>query len=171
MNKYCCGLIGGTQSCQEDGPASEKNRTLRRGRNGFTLIEILATVVVLGIGSLAVISLMAASMKGNETASTNSMSSFLAESRIEWLRSLDFNEIPFESGTAEKLSVQGENCEPDCIHDSPPCQAPVCYYTRTTTVTSGYPTSLSHEVSVKVEWTSDRDHELIYDTVISSMNF
>lgn len=140
-------------------------------RKGFTLLEVLFAVVILGFGCMAALSLISSSISGNALASNNSMASFLAESQAEWIRSLNFNEVPFVSGTIDKLSAQGQNCEPDCIYDSPPCEPPVCYYTRTTTVTAAYPTSLSHEVSIKLEWASDRNHEFVYDTVITDFSF
>lgn len=142
----------------------------RLGR-GFTLIEVLMAMVVLALGCMVTLGVISSSIRGNDIANAQTMSTFLAESQIEWLRSLEFNEVPFVDGKVENLSFQGENCEPDCIHDSPPCQSPVCYYKRTTFVTEGYPTSRSQEITVKLEWTSDRDREFIYKTVISTYSF
>jgi prepilin-type N-terminal cleavage/methylation domain-containing protein len=67
------------------------HRTLRalrilRGQAGFTVAELLAAVVIIGIGLFAVAAGFATAIQGVETGRQQSIASFLAEQRMEQVK-------------------------------------------------------------------------------------
>ena len=128
---------------------------------GVTLIEVLAAVAIFGIGCMAVMSMQIMSMNSGQRATNLTIASFLAESQMEWLRSLAFNAVQAVSQNPERLARDGEAC---------PASAPdnTCF-TRTTTINLGTPTSRSYQIWVEVKWKGlDGERKVIYDTVISA---
>lgn len=132
---------------------------------GFTLIEVLVTVMVIAIGCLAVIQLQATAMRGGSQADQLTVASFLIESEIERLRSLEFAAVPAEAGT-KCLNRTGVVIPCDAANAS------VFPYTLTTTITAGTPTSLSHQAVVALRWRDAHGpHQMSYDAIISRFSF
>ena len=57
---------------------------------GFTLIELMIAMVVLGIGILALIQMQVAAMSGNSSANQMTVATTLAQDQIERLKSLSY---------------------------------------------------------------------------------
>lgn len=57
---------------------------------GFTLIELMIAMVVLGIGILALIQMQVAAMSGNSSANQMTIATTLAQDQIERLKRLSF---------------------------------------------------------------------------------
>ena len=126
----------------------------------MTLIEVLAAVAIFGVGCMAVMAMQIMSMNSGQRATGITIASFLAESQLEWVQSLSFNEVGLVSKNPERLTRDGETCPADMAASS-------CY-TRTTTVTLGATTRRSYNVSVQVDWQGiDGAQQLIYDTIVS----
>ena len=66
-----------------------KNQT---HESGFTLLEILIAISFLTVGLLAVASMQIMAIKGNSFAGDVTEATTLAEDRIEWLMTLDYND-------------------------------------------------------------------------------
>ncbi|MDR1921429.1 MAG: prepilin-type N-terminal cleavage/methylation domain-containing protein [Candidatus Adiutrix sp.] len=133
---------------------------------GFTLVEILAAIVIIVLGCLGALSLQASAITGGAQANDLAVTSFLAESQSEWLRNKDFNSLEFIDDAPVKLTGAGEVCVEGVTPEAE------CRYTMTTTVIPQYPTSRSAEVSIKLQWQGQGGtHELVYDTVISDHGF
>lgn len=136
--------------------------------NGFTLIEVLATVALLAFGLSAILSLQASTMKGSSRASGNNMATFLAESQLEYLRTMNPNRLLTVSPDPEKLTYSGLPCEGADA-------AGPCFFTRTTTVIAEHPVANSFVVSVNVSWAdianNDSNRNLTFDTVIADTTF
>lgn len=131
---------------------------------GFTLTEVLVAMLVLAVGSMAVIHMQTASMNAGDRAGNMAVATFLAESKAEWLKTIDVNRVQFESQKPERLDWDGSVC-PDTATDYQ------CF-TRTTKTACFTPTSRSCEISVKVEWlAADGKGALYYETVVSAFGF
>ncbi|RKZ91851.1 MAG: hypothetical protein DRQ43_09650 [Gammaproteobacteria bacterium] len=61
--------------------------------DGFTLIEVMIAMFVLTVGILAVAMMQITSINGNKTAFDISEASFLAESKLEELLSIPFDNV------------------------------------------------------------------------------
>lgn len=136
---------------------------------GFTLTEVLVSMLVLAVGCMAVISMQATGMNAGDRAASMSIASFLAEAQIEWIQTMDLEEVRAvptddDDGLIEELAKDGSPC-PDTA------QADSCF-TRTTKTVCFTPTKRSCEVSVKVDWqAADGKHSVVYDTIVSGIGF
>lgn len=129
---------------------------------GFTLTEVLVSVLVLTAGCMVVISMQATGMNSGDRAGTLAVATFLAESQAEWLQTIELNEVQFVSDSPESLAWDGSTCLPGDGR---------CF-TRTVKTVCFTPTTRSCEVSIKVEWqAADGKHNLVYDTVVSDFGF
>jgi len=61
-------------------------REVLRGQGGFTVTELLAAVVVIGIGLVAVAAGFSSAIEGVETGRQQTTASFLAEQRMEQIK-------------------------------------------------------------------------------------
>jgi type IV pilus assembly protein PilV len=72
---------------------AKQYRKQRCSDDGFTLIEVMIAISVLSIGVLAVGMMQISSINGNKTAFDISEASFLAESELERLLSIPFDNV------------------------------------------------------------------------------
>jgi type IV pilus modification protein PilV len=129
---------------------------------GFTLVEILVSLMVLAVGCLGALSLQASAMQGGSRADRLTVASFLAESQIELLRSMDFNAVPVSiSSKPEYLGRDSKRCKAVVIEK--------CYI-RTTSLILKQPTTRSHQITVSVT-PPEANNALVYHTIISDYGF
>ena len=64
------------------------------GRNGFTLIEVLVAMAIFSIGILAVASMQLAGTKGSSSARFSTEAAVLAQSQMESLLALEYDQPP-----------------------------------------------------------------------------
>lgn len=69
------------------GPADSRAKTPRRGFAGFTLVELLVTLVVLSVGLLGIAALHTATLRNNLDSSLRSQASALAADIADRMRS------------------------------------------------------------------------------------
>ena len=134
-----------------------------KSKPGFTLLEILVSVVILAIGCLVVISMQTSTMEGGARAHSLTTASFLAESEVERFKALSRGELLALSSDPVFLTREGRRCTPP--------SRDTCYE-RSFIITEDYPTSNSVGVSMKVAPPRlAGGGPLIYDTFITYMNF
>lgn len=100
--------------------------------NGFTLIEVMLTLVILSIGILAMARLQIAAIRGNALSQRMTTAASVAEGKIEQLKNTPFADIQPESST--KVTASNLN------------------FTREVTVTNNSPMANTKTVSVIVTW-------------------
>jgi prepilin-type N-terminal cleavage/methylation domain-containing protein len=129
--------------------------------SGMTLIELLVAMVIFAVGCLLLMDLQTSSMSAAQRATRMTTASFLAESRLEDIQAMAFDEVTLLPQTPVYLTMDGLDC-PDGEGNS------ACY-TRVTTVTPASTTSRSCHVSVRVSWKGvDGPRNVTYDTVVSA---
>lgn len=111
-------------------PDNRKKRS-----KGFTLVEVLIAVLLLGIGMLSMASLAATVINGNSFSSKMTTASTLAEDRLEQVQRLGFANAASAAGT--ESSVPG-----------------YASFSRVTTVTTGSPGANMLTATVTVSWDS-----------------
>jgi prepilin-type N-terminal cleavage/methylation domain-containing protein len=72
-----------------------------RNKNGFTLIECLASILILGIGLVGVIGCMTSALLTNKKASNIQLATAEAQTRIEQMRGRGFGDVTYENFPAE----------------------------------------------------------------------
>jgi type IV pilus modification protein PilV len=141
-------------------------------REGFTLVEVLVTVVILAFGCLAVLMMQSSSLKGNSKADNITVATFLAESEIERIKAMPFADLTAEIDAASggKITKKMDRNLKVC----PSTESPACTaynYEVETTFYKKFPTSFSHQADIKVTW---RDHSgpqsLVYTTVATDLD-
>jgi type IV pilus modification protein PilV len=75
-------------------------------QNGFSLLEILITLLIIGIAALALNALQTNALKNNSIAQNRNEALFLAQDKLEKLR--QSNLCPRSSATSGGLSVSGD---------------------------------------------------------------
>jgi len=147
-------------------------------KTGFTLVEILASLVILAIGCLAALAMQSYAFGGGAQAHGLTVAAFLAESEVERLLSLRRGELLDADFVPARvrLNSDGSNCP-----DGSAC------YTRTVDTRNHYPTRWSVGVSICVAVPGEPicddynpnsydpgqagGRHLIYDTFVTYLNF
>ncbi|UQZ87822.1 hypothetical protein C4J81_00745 [Deltaproteobacteria bacterium Smac51] len=137
-----------------------------QGKNlsGFTLVEVLVCFILIAVGCLALTRLQSTSMGGGSLADNLTAASFLAETQLERMRCLNFDELNSRPGTLEE-TITREGLE--CAKGSAGCN-----FTRTTTITPRKPTSRSTMVTVRMNWVDALGpRSLVYEASVSNISF
>jgi type IV pilus modification protein PilV len=66
--------------------------------NGFTLIEVVAALIILAIGLLAIAAMQIASTKGGYFSNNVTQATILAQDKLEDLRNLSYSDSNLSSG-------------------------------------------------------------------------
>ena len=115
---------------------TEKKKTSKE--SGFTLLEVIVAIAILGFGLLGVASMQIASIEGNDFAGSFSTGIAWATDRMEKLMVLSYSATDLTSG--------------DHTDPSPPSG-----YTITWNVTDDFPISDTKRVIVTVTWTDRQE--------------
>ncbi len=81
--------------------------TQRRHERGFSLIEVLVSLIVLGVGLLAVADLQILSFKGGAASNHVTQATILAQNRLEELRRVPYNDSLLTQGQHEDGALPG----------------------------------------------------------------
>ena len=85
--------------------------TARSGERGFTLAETAIAMLIMMIASVSVVSLFTYAIKYNTGAKDRELSMAVAQKRIEWLRSLPFDDttraVPYHYPDASNATAGG----------------------------------------------------------------
>lgn len=128
-----------------------------KGREGFTLLEVLIAVTIFAIGILAVASMQLTSIQGNAFGNEMTTATFLAQAQLERMKSVADVSIDLPIGTfQDSLNPMDEN-ENSGVGGA--------IYNRSWTVAAG-PSADSRQVSVAVNWRSGMgNHQVILRTI------
>lgn len=78
-----------------------ERRNVMKGRNGFTLIEVLVAVTILAIGLLSIATMQITAIRANSKANTLSVASSLAQGVMEELMAKDNDDPLFSVDAAD----------------------------------------------------------------------
>lgn len=76
----------------------EFGRAFKKNEQGFTFIEIVAGLLVLAIGLIAIASMQITSIRGSAFSSHMTQASILAQDQLEYLKNLPFDHPDLNSG-------------------------------------------------------------------------
>jgi len=145
--------------------------------SGFTLAEVLIAIVLISVGCLSVLWMHSMAMHGSNQAESVTVASFLAESELERIKSL-----PFEDATKEVVDNTGSpqvqelnRFGTEFVHPNPSGSVvgdtlPV--FTRTVSYFPWRPTNFSHHIEIVVGWKdANGPHSISYSAVITGKSF
>ena len=112
-----------------------------RNRRGFTLIECMAAILILGVGLVGVVGSMTAALLSNQKASDMQLATSIAQSTIEEMRSQGFGSIAYDDFPANATKT------------TEPRLADLHAGTRTIVITNSYGGNARlKKVAVTVSW-------------------
>jgi type IV pilus assembly protein PilV len=116
--------------------------------DGFTLIEIMITLVILSIGLTALAGLQVSAIKGNTFSKRMTAAVSIANEKLEQMKDTDYANILSESST----QITRSNVS----------------FTRQVTVTNNSPLANTKTVNVTVTWSDgSNSHSVPITTIIS----
>ncbi len=121
-------------------------RMVHFGMKGFTLIEVLVGFVILAVGILAVAAMQITSTKGGYVSNNVTQATFLAQDKLEYLRSLSYRHSDLSSGQ----------------HSEGPISDTVFLRQYTITEDAGNSIKL---ITVTVQWVDRGNHNISFSTV------
>ncbi|ABC78216.1 hypothetical membrane protein [Syntrophus aciditrophicus SB] len=83
---------------KDSGETSQGNSRVKSFRAGFTLIEVLVAICLIGIALLSMTSLTTMVIKGNAYSKTRTTATTLAKDKLEELKNTSYSNLP-SSGT------------------------------------------------------------------------
>ena len=89
-----------------------------RRQNGFSLIEVVVGLVILAIGLLAVAGMQATSVRGNFSSNNVTQATYIAQARLEFLKTLDIASANLKQGDYDpdpftgKVTISGMDFNP-----------------------------------------------------------
>jgi len=88
-------------------------------KNGFTLIEVMAGLVILAIGILGTIAMQISATKGSYFSSNITQATFFAQDKLEFLKNLPYNDSNLSNGKYKEDKVSGSilSREYDVVED------------------------------------------------------
>jgi len=118
-------------------------------QRGFTLLEVLITMVLLAVGILGVGGLAITTVQGNDKSNRLSTATLLAQDTLEAVRTAGYTGAPALAGTEGYGAIAGSTT-----------------FKRVVTVADDTPSIWMRTVTVTVWWESD-DHSVTLSTVIA----
>ena len=117
---------------------------------GFTLIELMITLVVLSLGLLALAGLQVSAIKANAVSKRMTVATAVADATIEQLKDTPYANVISEAATAVTAGAMT--------------------FTRQVTVTANSPTANTKTIQVVVSWTQGtRTYTVPLTTIMSQL--
>ena len=121
---------------------------ISRNRKGFTLIEVLVGLVILAVGLLAIAGMLLTSVKGNYFSNHLTQAGYIAQDRLEFLKTIPISDPLLSSGT----------------HPEAPVTSSGQVFSRSfTVVVNGNLRTITYTVT----WNDGRDHTVSFTTMRS----
>ena len=116
-----------------------------RSKKGFTLIETLTAMGVLGIIFMAFPAVLVTTLKSNSLARSVTSATTLAQDKCEELRNTAYGTLASGTDTATGQGIT---------------------YTRTWTVAAG-PTATTKKVTINIDWTAETSRRVVLTTIFA----
>ena len=119
-----------------------------RKPKGFTLIEVMAGLIILAIGLLGIATMQITSIKGGYFSSNVTQATIFAQDKLEYLKSLSHNDSNLNSGQHNEGTISGT------------------IFSRVVNVVDDVGNSIK-TITVTVQWTDRGNHSISFSTIRS----
>jgi len=130
------------------GPVQSRKPGLKEFDAGFTLIEVLAAILVIGLGCLVVVQMQLMAMSCGAQADRLTVASLLAETQMEIFRSAEMTSL--SAGKTYLCCSRLGDCQSRSQNDA--CGNAAFPYTLDTEIFDDEPTTRSKTLKVEVKW-------------------
>jgi type IV pilus assembly protein PilV len=120
----------------------------RKKENGFSLIEVVAGLIILAIGLLAIATMQVTSTKGSYFSSHVTEATILAQDKMEYLKNLSYGDSNLSGGQHDEGTISGS------------------IYSRQYNVAEDAGNSMK-TINVTVHWTDRVNHSISFSTIRS----
>jgi prepilin-type N-terminal cleavage/methylation domain-containing protein len=118
------------------------------GEKGFTLIEVVAGLVILAIGLLGIAAMQVASIKGGYFSNNVTQATILAQDKLEYLKNLSYSDSNISSGQHNEGIISGT------------------IFSRVYNILEDSGNSIK-TITVSVQWTDRGNHSISFLTIRS----
>jgi prepilin-type N-terminal cleavage/methylation domain-containing protein len=118
------------------------------GEKGFTLIEVVAGLIILAIGLLGIAAMQVTSIKGEYFSNNVTQATFFAQDKLEYLKNLSYSDSNLSSGQHNEGIISGT------------------IFSRIYNVLEDAGNSMK-TITVTVNWTDRGDHNISFSTIRS----
>lgn len=118
------------------------------GEKGFTLIEVVAGLVILAIGLLGIAAMQVTSTKGGYFSNNVTQATILAQDKLEYLKNLSYSDSDLSSGQHNEGVISGT------------------IFSRVYNVLEDAGNSIK-TITVSVQWTDRGNHSISFSTIRS----
>jgi prepilin-type N-terminal cleavage/methylation domain-containing protein len=123
------------------------NKTIRKPK-GFTLIEVVAGLIILAIGLLAIAAMQMTSTKGGYFSRSVTQATILAQDKLEYLKNLSYGDSNLSNGQHNEGTISGTN------------------FSRQYNIVED-PGNSMKTITVTVQWTDRGNHGISFTTIRS----
>jgi prepilin-type N-terminal cleavage/methylation domain-containing protein len=123
------------------------NKAIRK-QKGFTLIEVVAGLIILAIGLLAIAAMQITSTKGGYFSSNVTRATIFAQDKLEYLKNLSYSDSNLSNGLHNEGTISGS------------------IFSRVVNVVEDAGNSMK-TITVTVQWTDQRNHSISFSTIRS----
>lgn len=119
-------------------------------QKGFSLLEILIGLIILAVGLLAIAALQTTSVRGNYFSNNLMQATYIAQDRLEFLRTIPFENLSSGNFSEEPVTVRGMS------------------FNRSYSVTKvNDPNGDYFKIDYTVTWNDGVDHRISFSTIRS----
>jgi prepilin-type N-terminal cleavage/methylation domain-containing protein len=123
------------------------NKAFRK-QKGFTLIEVVAGLIILAIGLLAIATMQITSTKGGYFSSNVTQATIFAQDKLEYLKNLSYSDSHLSTGLHNEGAISGT------------------IFSRVVDVVEDAGNSMK-TITVTVRWTDHGNHNISFSTIRS----
>ena len=116
--------------------------------NGFTLVEVMAGLIILAIGILGIAAMQITATKGSFFSSNVTQATFFAQDRLEYLKNLPYNDSNLNNGQYNEGKIS------------------TTIFSRKYDVSEDIGNSMK-TITVNIQWTDRGDHNISFSTIRS----
>jgi prepilin-type N-terminal cleavage/methylation domain-containing protein len=117
-----------------------------RKQKGFTLIEVVAGLIILAIGLLAIGAMQITSTKGGYFSSNVTRATIFAQDKLEYLKNLSYSDSDLSDGLHNEGTISGT------------------IFSRVVNVVEDAGNSMK-TITVTVQWADQRTHSISFSTI------
>ncbi len=152
-----------------NGGGGMKKISLKKSEDAFTLVEILVAIVILSVGLLSIASLVTTVIRGNAKSRRMTTAITLAQTKIEELKNLDYDDSKLEdSNTGNNSSLTSTSSTDHSEADIDAEGGTGGIYTRIWNVADDTPSTNMKTITVIIKWEEKgKERKTAFTTIIS----